>query len=240
MVKYFLINLDVSTDRLERFDKESKIENIQYTRIEAVNGKENKSPYICLDSPNHAALISSNLKCFKYIVDNKFDDEWFVIFEDDAHIKPGLKDKIENHLSESKGDIVWFDGRNSNIRNENFRDNPFLLLFYILTCIVLCYLVFPKYLAVLSSLALVIGLSVIYYISNLPPKSCTDAMAYRKSIIPKILKEIDPADKNNYINTYKGRCVWDFFLQKYTIDKNISWSVNTIVPITGSLSTIET
>ena len=113
----FVINLDKHKDRLKHFDKLMKTQNIPYTRIEAVDGKNMPlEKWPCADAKKlyqgTKALFLSNLKVLEYIKEHPTEAEWFMVFEDDSVIPKNFIKEVDKALREnSEKKVVVFDER---------------------------------------------------------------------------------------------------------------------------------
>lgn len=113
ITEVFVINLDKCKQRLKSFDQNMKQYNIKYTRWDATYGKELSKDYIkqktttwCNHVCNHGIIGChlSHINLWKYI-QQKYqnnNNKWFIIFEDDAHIKQNFIDNLEKVFHDLK------------------------------------------------------------------------------------------------------------------------------------------
>ena len=113
----FVINLDKHKDRLKHFDKLMKAQNIPYTRIEAVDGKNMPlEKWPCATDKKlyqgTKALFLSNLKVLEYIKEHPTEAEWFMIFEDDSVIPKNFIKEVDKAIRKNpEKKVIVFDRR---------------------------------------------------------------------------------------------------------------------------------
>lgn len=93
----FLINLKYRPDRLKQFVGEAKREEINYERIDAINGKEiNRKEYWINKYDNRRSLKPGEIGVYlsHYECMEKSKQDLALIFEDDAKLCLNFKDKL--------------------------------------------------------------------------------------------------------------------------------------------------
>lgn len=103
----YVINLDTSKDRLDAIKQQLSKQNIQFTRIPAINGKKltqeeirlNCTPFAQMFCPrNIIGCAMSHKKVWQKIIDN--NDRYAIVFEDDCKIAKNFKKKLNRCLNE--------------------------------------------------------------------------------------------------------------------------------------------
>lgn len=116
-INTYVINLDISKDRLELITKQCKREGIHCHRFPAINGKtlDLKSMDIVENKKIDKGAIGcslSHINLWKKV--EKKGDEMFIVLEDDCLIEKGFNKKLATILKEApkNWDIIYLGGSN--------------------------------------------------------------------------------------------------------------------------------
>ena len=116
-INTYVINLDISKDRLELITKQCQREGLNCHRFSAVNGKklDVKNMDIVENKKIDKGAIGcslSHINLWKKV--EKKGDEMFIVLEDDCIIEKGFKNKLATILKEAPKDwdIMYLGGSN--------------------------------------------------------------------------------------------------------------------------------
>jgi len=122
LYKILLINLDKDKDRFEYVSEQLKIENLQFDRFEATNGREyiengGKEYDENLTLKNHCVKLTygeigcalSHKRCYqKFLNDPEYKDtKYLLILEDDVTITKGFKNILESEIEKNENRKKW-------------------------------------------------------------------------------------------------------------------------------------
>lgn len=116
-INTYVINLDISKDRLELITKQCQNEGLNCHRFSAVNGK--KLDVKTMDIVENKKIDKGAIGCSLSHINlwkkvEKKGDEMFIVLEDDCIIEKDFKQKLETILKEAPKDwdIIYLGGSN--------------------------------------------------------------------------------------------------------------------------------